>query len=512
MSAKRWIVLLSVVFILTACGTFAGQQTVVPTISGPTDSSPVATSTPWNTTTVARTTRVMNATEVHATASFATSQAATTMPCGREVCPTATPWMTPETTSLPAPTPVPCLDCVATPTPIPAPPMLEQAEICHVESATPAAIPADGTFTFEVRNTPLSLAWSPSGDRLAVAGGNAISLYAPGDSTKQEFMVESREITSITFDSAGTHLAAGTWEGAIYLWALSSPSSPRILENHTERVRNLAFHPDGSTLASGGGRNIPGVAQTPSEGFVDTDVRLWDVQTGELMRRLAHEHGSVQTLAYSDDSSLLSAGTSDTLSGRSFKGVILRWRTDSYAALPILPAGQTTVFDRSGTVAATANRNVEPAAVWDLTTGDAKATLRLPGWAYDLIMGNDGASVIAGTGSYGFGASQAINVWDLAANTVSAPFIAGGPLAVSPDGTLIVAGDGPTADCGDPTSVTEPRDMRVRLFGVGGSDPLAVLETNAARTADVAFSLDGRRLAVADLDGTIYIWNRSSLN
>lgn len=359
---------------------------------------------------------------------------------------------------------------------------------------------------------PLLLAWSPAGDSLAVAGGNTIVLHAPADGTGQEFRVESREITSITFNSDGMHLAAGTAQGAIYLWTLSSPSPPRLLEDHTERVRALAFHPDGSTLASGGGRNIPGVAQTSSEGFVDTDVRMWNLQTGELTQHLSHEHGSVQTLAYSDDGSLLSVGTNDTLSGRSFKGAILRWRTDSYEALPVLPAGQTTVFNRSGTVAATANRTIEPAVVWDLTTGDPRATLRLPGWAYDLTMANGGANVIAGTGVYGFGASQSINVWDLATNAISAPLIAGGPLAVSPDGTRIVAGDGPTADCGDSKSVTDPRDLRVRLFEIAGSDPLAVLETNQARTADVVFSPDGRRLAVADLNGTVYIWERSSLN
>ena len=51
-------------------------------------------------------------------------------------------------------------------------------------------------------------------------------------------------------------------------------------------VHSVAFSPDGKTLASGSG---------------DKTIRLWDVNTGRLIRSLAGHGGTVHSLAFSPD-------------------------------------------------------------------------------------------------------------------------------------------------------------------------------------------------------------------
>src|SRR5262249_58242566 len=55
-------------------------------------------------------------------------------------------------------------------------------------------------------------------------------------------------------------------------------------------VYSVAFSPDGKTLASGSG---------------DNRVRLWDVNTGRLIRSFAEHGGTVHSVAFSPDGKMI---------------------------------------------------------------------------------------------------------------------------------------------------------------------------------------------------------------
>jgi len=68
-------------------------------------------------------------------------------------------------------------------------------------------------------------------------------------------------VFAVAFHPDGTRLASAGSDRAVWLWDLARGEEVARLQGHTRRVFSLAFSPDGATLASGSS---------------DGTVRLWD--------------------------------------------------------------------------------------------------------------------------------------------------------------------------------------------------------------------------------------------
>ena len=88
------------------------------------------------------------------------------------------------------------------------------------------------------------------------------------------------------------------------------------LSGHSQIVNQVAFSPDGATIA------------TCSD---DATIRLWDAQTGSLLKTLAGHAGRVNRIAFSPDSSWLASGADDN--------TIRRWSTGDGKLLETLELG-----------------------------------------------------------------------------------------------------------------------------------------------------------------------------
>src|SRR5262245_61404203 len=97
---------------------------------------------------------------------------------------------------------------------------------------------------------------------------------------------------SVAFSPDGRIIAAGSDDCTIKLWDAQTGQLLRSLEGHTNSVLSVAFSPDGQVLASGS---------------YDNSVKLWAVASGQLLRSLEGHTNSVQSVAFSPDGQVLAS-------------------------------------------------------------------------------------------------------------------------------------------------------------------------------------------------------------
>lgn len=144
------------------------------------------------------------------------------------------------------------------------------------------------------------------------------------------------------------------------------------LEGHTNRVWGVAFHPDGSLLASA------------SE---DGTVRIWDVASKKCVRTLNGDPDGLTGVAFSPDGRLLAA-SSGKFQGRAKNRFIFLWDTNTWEQrLRLEESVQTMIraisFSPDSKLLYTAWRELK---VWSTDTGKLVSATKLQDPAYDLAL------------------------------------------------------------------------------------------------------------------------------
>jgi WD40 repeat protein len=144
------------------------------------------------------------------------------------------------------------------------------------------------------------VAFSFDGHYLAVAGDEPHVAFWD---TRRGGWTRSPQIplhspSSMKISADGRTLAVSSSDSPeIVLWDLTAGRQRLTLSGHTAKVMQMAFAPDGHSLAS--------ATATVS----DSPIRIWNVATGRLRRRIANSGAGFQALAYSPDGSFV-AGAS----------------------------------------------------------------------------------------------------------------------------------------------------------------------------------------------------------
>ncbi|MBN1536938.1 MAG: WD40 repeat domain-containing protein [Anaerolineales bacterium] len=161
------------------------------------------------------------------------------------------------------------------------------------------------TLTWEVTQTlytgtVLEIAYSASGGTLAsVPDRYAINIWdtKSGDLLYKLPTSFTGAINCLTFSPNGDILATGHYDGSIRIIDAKTGQSLKNMST-TGIVESLVFSPDGHILATG-------------ESYDSTAVKLWRVETGELLRTLeGHTHG-VDFVTFSPDGKFLASASYD---------------------------------------------------------------------------------------------------------------------------------------------------------------------------------------------------------
>jgi WD40 repeat protein len=312
------------------------------------------------------------------------------------------------------------------------------------------------------------------GAHVATVGRNGIRILDVGNGQINGSM--DRPVSAannVTFSRDG-QIAWGLHAGTVFVWNPSAGGAPRRITAHKKPVTGVAFSLNGKALATSGG----------------DAVILWDTLTGEQIRTLSGHGADVEDVISSPDGKLL-LSVSDDKTARI-------WDAATGRLLQTLLGHQGPVysaaFSPDGSIVATGGRDGR-ILVHDTPTGRlVREIVKGSGYVYGLaFMGKE--SLWAWT------TDRVLRRWDITTGTMIAEQTKGhgdgyANIALMPDGREI--------------AVTGLAGFDVAFFDTSTAEPVRTLKQSAfARdnAFDVAISADGRLLAGASADGSLYLWH-----
>ncbi len=279
-------------------------------------------------------------------------------------------------------------------------------------------------------------------------------------------------VSEVAFSPDGKTLASGSWDNSVKLWSVESGQQLASLEGHTGWVWSVAFSSDGKTLASGS---------------ADKTIKLWNVETGREIKTLVGHAEFVQPVAFSPDGKTLASGGRDN--------TVRLWNVESGQEIKTLISHTdwvyTVAFSPDGKILASAGSD-RTIKLWNVATGHE--TKSLPDVhdraVLSVIFSPDGKTLASGS------SDQTIKLWELVSGQEITQLDGhtGSVFSVrfSPDGKTLASGGG---------------DNKIKLWELESRQPIKSLEGHKRSVHSVAFSPDGTTLASAGFDDTAKLWS-----
>eukprot|EP00936_MAST-01D_sp_MAST-1D-sp1_P000688 g688.t1 len=110
------------------------------------------------------------------------------------------------------------------------------------------------------------------------------------------------EVNAIKWDPSGQLLASCSDDATAKLWRTDRASCVHSFEEHSKEVYTIQWSPCGQGSAN------PGADLVLASASFDSDIRLWDPNTGRCVQRLAKHSDSVYSVAFSPDGAYLASG------------------------------------------------------------------------------------------------------------------------------------------------------------------------------------------------------------
>jgi eukaryotic-like serine/threonine-protein kinase len=286
------------------------------------------------------------------------------------------------------------------------------------------------------------------------------------------------EAWSVAFSRDGKTLVSSGDDHAVRLWDAAGKPGP-VLQGHGSLVSCVAFSPDGTRIASGS----YGRGEKPRTDFTQT-VKLWDADTGQLLRTFPGHKGDVRCIAFSPDGKILATGSRDHS--------IRLWNPETGEVLAILGGHDNDVvavaFSPDGKTLASAS-NDETVLLWDVASGKAGASLKHDSQVRSLAFAPDGKTLVTGDGA------GLVRIWEMdtlrEVRTLRKHTGAVRAVAFSRDGKTLATGG---------------VDRTVHIWQASTGEELLALPELQADINSLAFAPNDTALAAALHDGTIRIW------
>lgn len=349
----------------------------------------------------------------------------------------------------------------------------------------------------------------------AAIGGNDIVLYdvSSGDVIRT-LTGHTGLVSSLEFSPAGDQLVSGSFDSTAHVWDVASGNVIQIFDDHTGVVLDVAFNRDGARVATTAGDATPNDTAEDEE---DRLVRVFSVETGEVLNTFDLAAGYVRAVDFSPTAPFVAAGSWSTGVGgmidvfdtqtneRVFR---LFGHSDLILDIKFSPDGERIY----STSADNSVRTYEVASGLEVdrleTFSDRPLTIDLS---------DDGMFAVVGSGHIGNNLiadireqSTTPSIWvlDLENRAEVNQFTQHSDwlwaVDVTSDGQLAASGSGPLRP------PQADMDTSVRVWNVQTGEQLHRLTGHFSTVEGVEFSPDNQTLLTGGWDGQVILWDVAS--
>ena len=360
------------------------------------------------------------------------------------------------------------------------------------------------------------VAFSPDGKRIAVADRLSGMRVLDVESGKAlpGIVASPNRIYSVAFSPDGRRLAGGGSDGKIHIWETDKVTEPMSKAGHTGPVVSVGAGDNGRVVATSGhdgavflwdgrtGRKLHRMQtenHQPSSVTVSRDgalaaacdssanVRIWQTDTGRQLRRVGLPEGAAKWVTF------LPGGRELVAIGPDAKMCRIDTDTGQAEAMGSGGALQSSRMSLAGKASLVASYYRNMVTTWSLRDGRKLGVCPMPGVSnlYGLAV-SPSARLLAGD------AGQQVAIVELDSGrlvrriTIAGRRPSSSVVAFSPDGRVLALTDA---------------DWTINLWLVRTGRRLGQLAGHRGQVTSMKFMPDGKRLLTASVDGTAMMWD-----
>ncbi|WP_348228836.1 protein kinase domain-containing protein [Trichocoleus desertorum] len=281
-------------------------------------------------------------------------------------------------------------------------------------------------------------------------------------------------VMSLAMSSRKQILASGSLDDTIKVWNLQTGSLIRTLPGHLKAVNSVAISPDGQLLVSGSD---------------DTTVKIWNLQTGDLLNNLVGHSRDVNSVMITPNGLLLASGSEDR-TVRLWKvrtGELLRTLSGTAGMVKSVAISPNSLLLASGGL----DNQIK---LWHLGNGELTRTLYGHFNSVNSVAITPDGQILA-SGSK----DKSIRLWNLntgeLVRTLTGHSDMVNAIAITPDGRMLISGSS---------------DKTIKIWSIGTGDLICNLTNHSNPVSAIAVSAGGQLFASGSWDNTIKIWQLTS--
>lgn len=281
------------------------------------------------------------------------------------------------------------------------------------------------------------------------------------------FEAHAREVSQAVFSPDGRRIATGSVDGTVRIWDVESRQIVGVLEGHAGWISDVSFSPDGRRIV------------TASE---DKTARIWETATFRTILILSGHTDVIYRAKFSPDGRRVVTASGDKTARV--------WDTEDGRVLTQIAGFSALASDASfspdGQRLVIATRE-NVAHIWDAETGQALVELKAASGISNAQFSPDGRRVLTLSSI-----ADGMRLWDAQTGREVLFLRAEGAwrAAFSRDGKLVAANSG---------------DKAVRIWDLASEKPIAVLRHPDYVYSSV-FSPDGQEVITTSRDRVVRLW------